>query len=161
MKILLVGVGRVRGSLAEPMAEYEKRIGRYFSFESCEVREEPARRGTSLQRVRVEEGNRLLARVPRGLERVALHREGLSWSSDRLAGYLSELGLSGTPGVAFLIGGAYGLSDEVLDNTDHRLSLSHFTLPHDLARLVFTEQLYRAGAILRGEPYHKTRSSEA
>jgi 23S rRNA (pseudouridine1915-N3)-methyltransferase len=157
VKILVVPVGRVRGPLADAVAEYEQRAARYFSFEVQEVREEPARGQATVERVRAEEGKRLLARVQPGQEIIALHPAGRSWSSERLAHHLSELALHARAGAAFLIGGAYGLSDEVLGASHHLLSLSGFTLPHEVARLVLCEQIYRAGTILRGEPYHKTR----
>jgi 23S rRNA (pseudouridine1915-N3)-methyltransferase len=159
MRIVLAAVGKAKGGVAAPIHEYEARVKRYFSFSSVEVKEEPARSG-DVDRVRTEEGKRLLARVTPHLEIVALHREGQSWTSVELAGYLSDLALHGGPGAAFLIGGAYGLSYEVLASARHRLSLSGFTLPHDLARLFLVEQLYRAGTITRGEPYHKARSAE-
>lgn len=156
MKVTVISVGRVRGDLAGAVAEYEKRAGRYFQFEAVEVREHPAR-GSDIGRVMDEEGKRLLARVPAGFELVALHREGKGWSSERLAAYFSDLALRAVTGVAFVIGGAFGLSDEVLSRADHRLSLSDLTLPHEMARLVLTEQIYRAGTIARGEPYHKAQ----
>jgi 23S rRNA (pseudouridine1915-N3)-methyltransferase len=106
-----------------------------------------------------EEGKRLLARVPAGAEVVALDRRGAAWSSERLARYLDELAIRASPGAAFLIGGAFGLSEEVLARASHRLSLSALTFPHELARLIMAEQLYRAGTILRGEPYHKGSES--
>lgn len=143
--------------LAEAVGEYEGRLRHYFAFEAVEVKEEPHRRAGDAGRVREEEGKRLLARVRPGAEVVALHETGRQWSSDRLSRWLSELALRGSPGASFLIGGAYGLSDEVLRSAQHQLSLSAFTLPHELARLVLTEQLYRAGTISRGEPYHKGR----
>jgi 23S rRNA (pseudouridine1915-N3)-methyltransferase len=157
MKVQLIAVGKVRGALAEPVAQFERRVGHYFTYESIEVREETAGQSGAVDRVRVEEGKRLLSRTGVGLDVVALDREGTFWSSIQLARYLSELSLHGRPGAAFLIGGAYGLSEEVLAAAKHRLSLSACTLPHELARLVLTEQLYRAGTIIRGEPYHKTR----
>lgn len=155
MKLLVASVGRLRGLMAEPVAEFESRLRRYFSFEAVEVKEESAARGRTPEQVMEEEGSRLLARVPAGLEIVALDRGGRSWSSVDLARYLEELGVRSAGGAAFLIGGAFGLSGSVLARADHRLSLSALTLPHELARLVLTEQLYRAGTILRGEPYHK------
>lgn len=158
MKVLLLAVGRTRGSLAAPIAEYQQRIRHYYSFEAVEVKEQPSSSASGPDQVREEEGQRLLARVPAGQEVIALHREGKGWSSERLAEYLAELALRSSPGAAFLIGGAFGLSDEVLRRADHRLSLSDFTLPHEMARLVMTEQVYRAGTISRGEPYHKARS---
>ncbi len=161
MKVLLLSVGRVRGALAAPVAEYEGRVRHYFSYESMEVREEPFRKGGDAERVLGEEGKRLLVRAPDGYELVALTREGAQWSSERLSGYLSDLALQGRAGVAFVIGGAIGLSAEVVRRATHRLSLSAFTLPHELARLVLVEQIYRAGTIARGEPYHKGPRSGA
>lgn len=155
MKVQLTTVGRVRGALAAPIEEYEARVRRYFSFDAVEVREQSARTSSGAAEVMDEEGRRLLARIPAGFEVVALDRLGDPWSSVRLAEHLSEHALRSTPGVAFVIGGAFGLSDGVLARARHRLALSAFTLPHELARLVLVEQLYRAGTIARGEPYHK------
>jgi 23S rRNA (pseudouridine1915-N3)-methyltransferase len=157
MKLFLLAVGRSRGAIADAIADYESRVKRYFAFEAGEVKEEAFRRAGDAARVRDEEGKRLLARVPPGVDLVALHETGKQWSSQQLAGWLAELGVRGSPGAAFVIGGAYGLSDEVLARARHQLSLSAFTLPHELARLVLTEQLYRAATINRGEPYHKGR----
>jgi 23S rRNA (pseudouridine1915-N3)-methyltransferase len=157
MKISLLAIGRVKGPVGEAVADYEGRIRRYYTFESAELKEEPARRAADADRVRDEEGKRLLARVGTGMEVVALHRGGVQWPSDRLSAYFDELALRASPGAAFLIGGAFGLSDEVLRRATHKLSISAFTLPHELARLIVTEQIYRAGTIARGEPYHKAR----
>jgi 23S rRNA (pseudouridine1915-N3)-methyltransferase len=159
MRVLVAAVGKVKGGFAAPIADYEGRVRRYFTLETAEVKEQPAR-GGDLELVRQEEGKRLLARVPAGLDVITLDRLGEAWTSERLAGYLSELGLRGRSGACFLIGGAFGLSPEVLAAADHRLSISAFTLPHELARLVLMEQLYRAGTIMRGEPYHKSRDAK-
>jgi 23S rRNA (pseudouridine1915-N3)-methyltransferase len=157
MKLLLVAVGRPRGSLAEAIEAYETRARRYFTLDVAEVKEESFRGGGDVRRVREEEGRRLLARIPAALEVVALHESGKQWSSPRLADYLSGLAVQGSAGTAFVIGGAYGLSNAVLERARHQLSLSAMTLPHELARLLLAEQLYRAGTIQRGEPYHKGR----
>ena len=159
MKVLVLAVGKPRGVLAEAIAEYEGRARRYFTFEAAEVKEEPFRRAGDAARVRDEEGKRLLTRVPAGAEVVALHETGKQWTSEQLSRWLEELAVRGSPGAAFVIGGAYGLSDEILRTARHQLSLSAMTLPHELARLVLTEQLYRAGTIARGEPYHKGRDA--
>lgn len=155
MRLTLLVVGRVRGSLADPVREYEERLRHYFSFEVIEVKEESASGGRTPQQVMAAEGERLLARVPSGAELVVLDRTGRSWSSEDLARHLERLAVEAHPGMALVIGGAHGLSEEVVRRADRRLSLSTMTLPHELARLVITEQLYRAGTILRGEPYHK------
>lgn len=133
---------------------YESRIQHYFTYEAIEVKEAS---GRSVEPVRAmeEEGERLLARVPDHYELIALHRPGKSWSSTRLSAHFERAALSGVAGTAFVIGGAYGLSPKLLDRAKLQISLSPLTLPHELARLVLTEQVYRAGTILRNEPYHK------
>ncbi len=154
----MVSVGRPGRLVADAVGEYERRAGRYWSLESIEVREERAGKGKTDARVREAESRRLIERVPAGYEVVALTRDGDAWSSTRLARHLESLAVAARPGVAFLIGGALGIDDAVLARADRRLSLSPFTLPHELARLVLTEQLYRAGTIVRGEPYHKAEA---
>lgn len=153
MKVAVVAVGRPRTpGVARAIDEYEERAGRYFRLEVVEV---PSASERSPGAVRRTEGEALLRRVPDGLETFALTREGKALSSTGLARYLERLGTYGRPGAAFLVGGAHGLAARVREEADHRLALSPMTLPHELARLVLTEQVYRAGTIVRGEPYHK------
>lgn len=149
MKVLILAVGKPAALLAPAVREYETRAGRYFSLEVAEV---PAGRGRAAPNT---EAGKLLGRVPEGFEVVALTREGRRMSSKGLARYLSALGLYRRPGVAFLVGGPYGLAEAVLNNADHVLSLSAMSLPRDLARLLLAEQIYRAGTIIHGQPYHK------
>lgn len=144
--------------MADAVAEYQKRAARYWTLDVVEVKEERGRKGISDEQIRAAESDRLLERVPAGAEIVALSREGKTWSSDQLAKYLNDLAVQGRAGAAFLIGGALGLSSSALQKADRILSISAMTLTHELARLLFTEQLYRAGTISRGEPYHKARS---
>ncbi len=101
------------------------------------------------------EAGRLLAHVPDELELIALTRGGKGMGSAELSGYLQELAVRSSAGAAFVIGGAHGLARDILTKARRRLSLSAMTLPHEVARLVLAEQLYRAGTIARGEPYHK------
>jgi 23S rRNA (pseudouridine1915-N3)-methyltransferase len=158
MKIRLVCVGRPRGPIAEAIGVYEARIKHYFGFESIEIRE-TVHRGQSVDQVMSDEGERLLARVTHGAKVIVLHRPGAAWSSETFAEQLREAGLRSVPELTFIIGGAYGLSPAVLRRADLELSLSAMTLPHELARLLLTEQIYRAGTILRGEPYHKGKGT--
>jgi 23S rRNA (pseudouridine1915-N3)-methyltransferase len=158
VKITLVCVGRPRGPVADVIAVYEKRIPHYFGYEAVEVRETPGR-GRSASQVSAEEGERILARVPGQGKVIALHRLGPAWSSERLATWLGEVASHGFPGVSFVIGGAFGLSPAVLDRADESISLSAMTFPHEVARLMLAEQLYRSGTILRGEPYHKGKGT--
>jgi len=155
MRVQVVVVGRAGRLLEQPIAAYEARAARYWNLEVVEVKEERGQRGSAGARVLAAEGRRVLQRVAPGLELFALTRTGEAWSSNRLAQHLTEAAVAGREGVAFAIGGALGLSDEVLRAAHRRLRLSDFTLPHDVARLVLAEQLYRAGTIARGEPYHK------
>lgn len=155
MKLSIVCIGRPGRLTADAIAEYERRARRYWTLDVAEVKEERAVKGKTDAQIRAAESERLLERVPEGASVIALTRYGEGWSSDRLAKYLESLMLEARPGAAFLIGGALGVSDDALRHADRRLSLSPLTLPHELARLILTEQLYRAGTILRGEPYHK------
>lgn len=155
MRIAVVAIGSPRDSaLAALIREYESRASRYFSFDVIEV---PGVRGGSLNpdEVRRREGEALLAKTPVRLARFAVTRIGRSMSSSELATRLGEMGTYGLPGAAFIIGGAHGLDEAVLEAAEERLSLSAFTFPHEIARLVLAEQIYRAGTINRGEPYHK------
>lgn len=148
-------VGRVSRLLSGAVAEYETRAARYWPLEVVEVREERAARNADPGRIRVMEGERLWERIPAGVETVALTRTGEPLGSRELAAWLGQRALDAHPGVAFLIGGALGLPDRIVARCSRTLRLSSMTLPHDLARLVLAEQLYRAGTIVRNEPYHK------
>lgn len=155
MKILLIAVGRSRGALTEATADYEERAARYWKLEVAEVAEGVKGGQPDPDRVKDAEGERILARVPDGLDLVALTREGKGMRSATLSRYLQQRAVRAHPGVVFVIGGAFGLAPAVLERADRHLSLSPMTFPHDMARLLLAEQLYRAGTIVRGEPYHK------
>ena len=150
----IVAVGRLKGWAAEGCDDYLTRLRRYFPVEVVEVPEEDMNRRSAGEVLAAEE-QRLLKRIPAGAHVVALDREmGKSLSSEELARKLDILGISGRSHVAFLLGGPLGLSPEVLERADERLSFGPITLPHALARLVLLEQLYRAVKIVRGEKYH-------
>lgn len=154
-RILVLSVGRKRGSaVLEATEAYEARLRRYLRFEAVVV--DPARLPDArADAARAREGAALERRLPDDLEVVALTREGELWSTRQLADYVDALRTYGRPGAAFVIGGAHGLSPGLLARARKRLALSAMTLPHEVARLVLTEQLYRAATLLRGEPYHK------
>jgi 23S rRNA (pseudouridine1915-N3)-methyltransferase len=104
--------------------------------------------------VREREGQRLLDACE-GADVIACDATGPQMASDEFAGWMRETRERGGRDVAFLIGGAFGLSDVVRTRARSSLGFSRWTLPHEIARLVLAEQLYRAGTITRGEPYHK------
>jgi 23S rRNA (pseudouridine1915-N3)-methyltransferase len=155
MRVLVVAVGRVKGALAEAVTDHEARARRYWKLEVIEVAAGAKGAGAAPARVREAESERLLGKLPAGIEVVALTRVGRAMSSGELSAYLQGLGTRSAAGTAFVIGGAFGLGEEVLARAARTLTLSALTLPHEMARLVLSEQLYRAGTIARGEPYHK------
>jgi 23S rRNA (pseudouridine1915-N3)-methyltransferase len=154
VKVSVIVVGKVKGALADAVHGYEERARRYWKLSVSEVAAGAPGTDAAPERVRAAEAERIRARMPDALEVVALTRAGESMGSRELAAYLAELGTRSAPGVCFVIGGAFGLDDSVLRLARRKLTLSALTLPHEMARLVLAEQLYRAGTIVRGEPYH-------
>jgi len=153
MRVVVAVVGKPRDALAAPIRDYETRAARYWPLDIHEVREEPAR-SVSADVVRTREAERLTSKVPAGALVVACDEQGTSMTSSEFASWLQSE-RERARDVAFVIGGAYGLAPSLRERSNRRLSLAPWTLPHELARLVLAEQLYRAGTILRGEPYHK------
>ena len=153
MRLTVAVVGKPRNAaLAEAIHEYETRAARYWPLDVHEVKAERATSSDS-RLVRKREGERLLERVG-SANFIACDLTGKSFSSERFAEWL-RTERDRDRDLAFMIGGAFGLSDDLLSTATVRLSLAPWTLAHELARLVLAEQLYRAGSIIRGEPYHK------
>jgi 23S rRNA (pseudouridine1915-N3)-methyltransferase len=153
MRLVVAAVGKPRDpNLAAAIRDYEGRAARYWPLDVREVREESAR-GPAWALVREREGERLLAAAG-GSRIVACDESGDGLTSSQFADWLQEA-RERARDVTFMIGGAYGLAQSVRDRADRLLMLAPWTLPHELARLVLAEQLYRAGAIVRREPYHK------
>jgi 23S rRNA (pseudouridine1915-N3)-methyltransferase len=154
MHLHLLSVGRLRPSYREACDDYLRRLGRYVKVSEVEVKE--ASRAPTVEAQREEEAGRLLGKVPAGATVVALAREGSAWTSEELAARVEGWRVAARP-LAFVIGGSHGLAAGLLASAAARWSLGPLTLPHELARVVVAEQLYRAFTILRGEPYHKGR----
>jgi len=154
MVLYLVTVGRMKdSSIREACLEYVARLRHYVKLELIEVRD-AGRRDNRAALAREDEGKALLNAIPEVSQVVALTRLGSTETSSQFAMRL-EVWRDRDMDVAFVIGGAHGLGENVLNRASHRLSISSWTLPHELARLTLLEQLYRACTILRGEPYHK------
>ena len=154
MRVSLVVIGRPRDAgLAEAIREYEVRAARYWPLEVIEVKEESGR-GLTPALVRAREAERLTDRIAPDALLVACDPGGVTMDSSQFASWLQDQ-REQARSVAFVIGGAHGLGEPVLGRSARRLSLAPWTLPHEVARLVLSEQLYRAGTIMRGEPYHK------
>jgi 23S rRNA (pseudouridine1915-N3)-methyltransferase len=154
VRLVIAAVGKPRDRhLAAAIGEYESRAARYWPLDVVEVREGSGR-GIAGDDAKAREGTRLLERLPAAAVVIACDELG-----DRLTSAEFTALVNGAreraQDIAFVIGGAFGLSDDVRSRATRRLQLAPFTLPHELARLVLAEQLYRAGTIVRGEPYHK------
>jgi 23S rRNA (pseudouridine1915-N3)-methyltransferase len=134
VRIIVVAVGRLRPPFADDVQHYQKLLAGHSRLELVEVRED----------------DHVARRLPERAFVSLLHREGEKPDSLRFARFLEERRQSGRD-LCFVIGGPFGLD---LDHVDHRLSLGEITLPHQLARVVLLEQLYRGHKILAREPYH-------
>ena len=152
MELVLLAVGKLRPSYRAAVDDYLRRLGRHLKVREIEVRE--ASRAPTVEAQRTEEGVRLLAKRPAGSRLVALARQGAGWSSEELARRVERWMHEGRP-VALALGGSRGLDPGLVAGAADRWSLGPLTLPHELARVVVAEQLYRANTIHRGEPYHK------
>jgi 23S rRNA (pseudouridine1915-N3)-methyltransferase len=152
--IHILAVGR-RDGLFDPVAEHFSRLLKpYVSVQSRWIRPSVAK-GASSEQVREWEAAAIMRHWPKRLLPVALGEEGRLRNSIDFARWLSGLMQSGSGGVVFCIGGAYGLAPAVKRHCRETISLSPLTLPHRLCHAVLLEQLYRAFTILSGHPYHK------
>jgi len=139
MRYRIVAVGRMKNAALRAVCdEYLDRLRHYTKVEEHETKDEA----------------RVLGAVPEGARLVALTRRGEEWSSVQLAEWTERWEMDGRD-VAFALGGADTLPDDVLRKAERLWSLSQLTLPHEVARVVLYEQLYRAHTIRRGEPYHR------
>ena len=154
MRLTLIAVGRLKERFwREAADEYLKRLGPYATVRVVEIDDRDS--GRDEVRALAEEGADILRAIPAGAHVIALEIGGQQRSSEAFAARLGELALDGRSSVAFVIGGSVGLSQTVLARAHERLSLGPMTLPHNLARVVVLEQVYRSFRINRGEPYHK------
>lgn len=156
MKFTVVCVGRLKEKYwAAACAEYLKRLGPYAKTKVVEVADiDPAKAGGEQAALR-REGEAVLKALPARAYVVLLAIDGVPRSSEELAQRIEALGVSGVGELAFVVGGSCGVSDAVRERADEAVSFGPITLPHNLARVVLLEQLYRACKINRREPYHK------
>lgn len=154
MKYKLVAVGtRLDDWINAGFNEYARRLPKDSPLELIEVAA-VQRRGQPVERLRVEEGERLLAKVSPRDHVVALNVTGRALTTEALAEKMEDWRMSGGD-VVFLIGGADGLDTACLTRANEQLSLSAFTFPHGLVRVMLAEQIYRAWTLLVGHPYHR------
>ena len=158
-KIDLISIGKLNASyFAAGVAEYQKRLGAFCKLTITEIEEYKLPDRPSEAQIRAgmeEEGKRILQKLPAGCYPVMLCIEGKQLSSQELAGRMEELSIQGISNIAFVIGGSCGLSDQVKAAARMKLSMSRMTFPHQLARVMLLEQIYRAFSIQAGTRYHK------
>lgn len=159
MNIKIVGVGRVKEKyFRNGIAEYAKRLSRFCKFKVVEVKDEKAPESLSqaeMDEVMAKEGERILSKISDREYVYALAIKGKEYSSEEFAKEINQLTIYGHSDITFVIGGSLGLSSAVLKRADAQVSFGRFTLPHQLMRLVLSEQIYRAMTIINGLPYHK------
>ena len=156
MKIVVVAVGRLKAEYARlGTSKFFERAQRVFSLQMIETRDAHRRRGGDADQWRAREADLLLGAVPTGATIVALDERGDAWTSREFARWLQVRRDDGVRVVAFLIGGPDGLHPNVRERAHHVWSLGAITLPHELARLVLAEQIYRASTLMSGAPYHR------
>lgn len=158
LDVRIICVGKLKEAYwRDACAEYTKRLGAYCRFTITEIDE--YRLPDSPSRSQIDagmqaEGKQMLAKCPAGARLIAMCIEGKTRSSEALAQTMEELSMTGGA-VCFLIGGSFGLSDEVKNASQIKLSMSPMTFPHQLARVMLCEQIYRAFCINNGSKYHK------
>ena len=159
MKITILCVGKVKEKFyRDAISEFSKRLSRYCKLEIIEVPDEKTTEeasDTEIRLVKDKEGDRLLKNIKDDAYVVCLCIDGKSLDSEELSEKIEKLGIQGTSHICFIIGGALGLSEQVIKRADFKLSFSKMTFPHQLMRVILLEQVYRAYRIMNHEPYHK------
>lgn len=159
MKLSIVAVGKLKEKyLKEGINEYSKRLSRFCELQIIEVDDEQAPENLSAsqeKQVKKREAERIIKRVKEDSALIVLDLKGKKLNSEEFADKLNSFFISGKSHITFVIGGSLGLDEELIQKADFRLCLSDMTFPHQLARLILLEQVFRAFKILNNEPYHK------
>ena len=155
MKILFLVIGKTdEDYLVTGIKKYVGRLGHYVPFEMKELPDIRNRKTLNEEQQKKAESFLLLQQLQPGDQVVLLDEKGKSYTSVELSEILEKQMASGVKRLVFVVGGPYGFAQEVYDRADTMLSLSPMTFSHQMVRLIFVEQLYRAFTILKGEPYH-------
>ena len=155
MKIRLICVGKTDVKhFQDAENEYLKRLKHYIPVEKIEIPELKNVKNLSEEQIKIQEGQLILKHCPAGEQLILLDENGKTFNSIGFSKYLQKKMNSGGKSIAFVVGGAYGFSQEVYDKSSGKLSLSEMTFSHQMVRTFFLEQLYRGFTILKGEPYH-------
>ncbi len=159
MNIRIVAVGKIKEKyIQEGINEFTKRLSRYCSLDIVEIDDEKAPENLSekeMEIVKAKEGERILGKMHENSFIISLEIMGKQLSSEELSKKVDDLMIDGINDITFIIGGSLGLSQDVINKSDFKLSFSKMTFPHQLMRLILLEQIYRGFRIIRREPYHK------
>ena len=155
MKTCLLVIGKTDAAfIREGIAEYEKRLMRYLPYEMKILPDAKNARNMTENLQKEKEGELILEQLQAGDWVVLLDEKGKQYTSVGFADYLAQKMLMGIKRLVFVIGGPYGFAESVYQRTNEKISLSKMTFSHQMVRMIFTEQIYRAMTILKGEPYH-------
>ena len=155
MKTKLLSIGKTEENyLKEGIELYIKKIGHYFPFEYEELPALKQTKNLTVSEQKKREGEMLLKKIAASDTLILLDESGKQYSSVEFSDFLQQKMLQNHKQIVFVIGGAYGFSQEVYQRKNHALSLSSMTFSHQMVRLIFLEQLYRSASILKNEPYH-------
>lgn len=159
IKVNVIAVGKLKEKyLRDACAEYVKRLGAFSKVNIVEINEERCSDNPSdneIEQVKIKEGERIIAKIPKGSYVIPMCIEGQQMSSEDFSKKLENVSVSGFGEVTFIIGGSFGLSDDVKSLGKLKLSFGKLTLPHQLMRVVLLEQVYRAFSISSNSKYHK------
>lgn len=153
--ISIIAVGKIKEkALTTLINEYKKRISNYSKIEIIEVNDEPNDKLED-EKVKEIEGQRILKQIKRDSYVILLDLQGQALASEGLAEMIEKINTYHSSNITFIIGGSLGVSETVREKADFKLKLSEMTFPHNLARLIILEQIYRSYKILNNETYHK------
>ena len=155
MKIKLICIGKTgKGFLVDGENEYLNRLKHYVNIERIEIPDLKNAKKLSIEQIKSLEGKEIMSKIIPGEQLILLDDKGKDFTSEKFADFIQKKFNQGGKALVFVIGGAYGFSKEVYDRSDSLLSLSKMTFSHQMIRMIFFEQVYRAMTILKGEPYH-------
>lgn len=159
MRITIISVGKIKESFyREALAEYVKRLSKYCKLEIIEVPDEKTPDNASdnvCNQIMEKEAARIKGKLPENAYIIATAIEGKKYDSVGFSKLINNLGIRGESHIVFLIGGSLGIHPDLKEKADLLISFSDMTFPHQLMRVILTEQIYRAFRITNGEPYHK------
>ena len=155
MKITFVTVGKTEDAyLKDGIEKYVKRLKHYTKLEMAEIPELKNTKALTEEQQKVKEAELILKKVTPQDHLILLDENGTEFTSVQFANYINKRSVTSSANLVFVVGGPYGFDQSVYDRANDKISLSRMTFSHQMVRLFFTEQLYRAFSIIKGEPYH-------